>query len=458
MFMWSGSSSSSSQGRPFRVRHVYVKGNKRTKKDLLAPCMSPIFAARTAEEVSSGLLEAMRDLKHLDVFKSVRFILEDVSEPEDNRSCDLIVQVEEKKMWSLGVMTTTTVEGEEQELEGNVALSNPFGRGERLSLTTRIGAHWTEYRNNSFQVSYTKPLWAHYFATRQQQLHQQQPLRVFEWQAGRSSHDLFHSGVTQRTLSSSLVYAIGSRHQFRYEGAWREVLPFSDAASKIRLEAGHSLKSSLIHRYMVDKRDDPVLPTRGWAVQSHHELAGLGGDVRFLKGETAAQVNYPLGWGCSLNALAKGGFVVPLFGDKTRVIDRFFLGGPLSLRGFEACGVGSRQSSNALGGELYLSESLHFTFPLPLPNIPSFVKGHVFAHGGSLLPLSTGSDEENARGQELIKERMEKLWKERRTTVGLGLVFSTVFGRVELNATRPIDKQPQDLTRWWQIGLSASFL
>ncbi|KAL6078730.1 sam50-like protein, variant 2 [Balamuthia mandrillaris] len=392
MFMWSGSSSSSSQGRPFRVRHVYVKGNKRTKKDLLAPCMSPIFAARTAEEVSSGLLEAMRDLKHLDVFKSVRFILEDVSEPEDNRSCDLIVQVEEKKMWSLGVMTTTTVEGEEQELEGNVALSNPFGRGERLSLTTRIGAHWTEYRNNSFQVSYTKPLWAHYFATRQQQPHQQpQPLRVFEWQAGRSSHDLFHSGVTQRTLSSSLVYAIGSRHQFRYEGAWREVLPFSDAASKIRLEAGHSLKSSLIHRYMVDKRDDPVLPTRGWAVQSHHELAGLGGDVRFLKGETAAQVNYPLGWGCSLNALAKGGFVVPLFGDKTRVIDRFFLGGPLSLRGFEPCGVGPRQSSNALGGELYLSESLHFTFPLPLPNIPSFVKGHVFAHGGSLLPLSTGS-------------------------------------------------------------------
>ena len=65
----------------------------------------------------------------------------------------------------------------------------------------------------------------------------------------------------------------------------------------------------------------------------------------------------------AFNYLLKGGLVAPLYGDHTRICDRFFLGGvgtSLSLRGFKMKGI---DTGNA-------SMSLPLPLPLPLPLSP----------------------------------------------------------------------------------------
>ncbi len=45
-----------------------------------------------------------------------------------------------------------------------------------------------------------------------------------------------------------------------------------------------------------------------------------------------------------------------------------------------------------------------------------------------------------------------------RASVGAGLVFRTVFGRVELNLSHPLRSAPTDLLQPFQVGLSLRFL
>lgn len=62
----------------------------------------------------------------------------------------------------------------------------------------------------------------------------------------------------------------------------------------MREQAGHSLKSALKHIINFDNRDSPVFSSRGTLFRMTQELAGLGGDVGFVKHEVNYQYNMPL--------------------------------------------------------------------------------------------------------------------------------------------------------------------
>ncbi len=47
------------------------------------------------------------------------------------------------------------------------------------------------------------------------------------------------------------------------------------------------------------------------------------------------------------------------------IADKFFLGGPLSLRGFEMRGVGPESDGNSTGGSAYWAAAMHLYTPLP---------------------------------------------------------------------------------------------
>lgn len=54
------------------------------------------------------------------------------------------------------------------------------------------------------------------------------------------------------------------------------------------------MKSILRHIVEVDRRDEPIFPTRGTWLQFTSEVAGLGGGVANLKNELHAQANAEL--------------------------------------------------------------------------------------------------------------------------------------------------------------------
>lgn len=62
----------------------------------------------------------------------------------------------------------------------------------------------------------------------------------------------------------------------------------------VREQTGLNLKSALRHILSIDLRDDLIFPSHGSLFQVTSELAGLGGDVGFVKNEAFVQGNYSL--------------------------------------------------------------------------------------------------------------------------------------------------------------------
>jgi len=98
---------------PWRVRQVWVKGNKRTRPEVVRACLRPVMRARTFDEVLARSAEAANNLKSLGIFKSVNLILDDIADdataPADDAACDLRVELQEEKLTRIEVKTSTTV-------------------------------------------------------------------------------------------------------------------------------------------------------------------------------------------------------------------------------------------------------------------------------------------------------------------------------------------------------------
>lgn len=157
---------------------------------------------------------------------------------------------------------------------------------------------------------------------------------VAELQVGQS---LTHSPLSShRELKRDLVARWRyKRHELAYEWAWRHVTLMPGATERLLSEGGDSVKSALKHRYLIAQLDDVLTPTRGFALRFVQELAGLGGDVKFLKHEVDFNYNVPLAVkGMAFNFLFKAGTHVPLFDSKSYISDRFFLGGATIFRAF----------------------------------------------------------------------------------------------------------------------------
>ena len=92
-----------------------------------------------------------------------------------------------------------------------------------------------------------------------------------------------------------------------------------------------------------DRRNDPVRATRGFDFSISQDLAGLGGEVNYLRTELDCGLYY----GCRGQAGARAsaavaGYISGWGGDDVRINDRFFKGGA-SFRGFDVAGIGPRQ-------------------------------------------------------------------------------------------------------------------
>jgi outer membrane protein insertion porin family len=140
-------------------------------------------------------------------------------------------------------------------------------------------------------------------------------------------------------------------HDFTLSTILRQVTSLDQKASpSIIASAGDSIKTSLSHTVVHDKRDDITLPTQGYFVKSMQEFAGLGaGDVRFLKATIDAQYakTFPQ-FSPRTHFLwnARGGILWSLEKNATtRITDRFHLGGPTDVRGFRHFGIGPKDGS-----------------------------------------------------------------------------------------------------------------
>jgi len=91
-------------------------------------------------------------------------------------------------------------------------------------------------------------------------------------------------------------------------------------------QRGSTLTSQIGYQYRLDRRDDPVRPTRGFYFNFAQDLAGLGGNVKFLR--TTIDTVWYHGFlpGLVLSAGIQAGDVEPWGGDYVRINDRSYRG------------------------------------------------------------------------------------------------------------------------------------
>jgi outer membrane protein insertion porin family len=142
------------------------------------------------------------------------------------------------------------------------------------------------------------------------------------------------------------------------------------------LESGNRLVSKLGFIIQRDTRNDLLFTSNGSRISLESEIAGLGGDTKYFKIESRNALFMPTFETLDqcLSILVRAGTVWSL-GDKVYVedldcsvpfFDRFFMGGPNSLRGFEYREVGPRDpdSSEPAGGNTYAFSCLEYTIKL----------------------------------------------------------------------------------------------
>uniref|UniRef100_A0AAY5KGJ2 Sorting and assembly machinery component 50 homolog, like n=1 Tax=Esox lucius TaxID=8010 RepID=A0AAY5KGJ2_ESOLU len=497
------------------VQHVNIEGLGRTKEDLLGYEISEVFEAKNLIDVMKKSHIARQKLLRLGIFKEVEVVI-DTSDGADALPNGLDVTFEVTEMKRLTGSYNTMVGNNEGSMVLGVKLPNVFGRAEKLTFQFSYGTKETSYglsffkpqpgnfeRNltlNLYKVTgqfpwsslketdrgvstelnvswlwvfgvtyhvkfyFIKPFLHRQWLKSLTQTASQKPQRANKMMCclclpRTSVFQMFcHTSILSVHLLCLFQFPLWrTNHTLKWEGVWRELGCLARSASfAVREESGHTLKSALSHTVSIDTRNSAIFPKKGALLRINQELAGYtGGDASFLKEDFELQVNRRLVWDSVLSASLWGGCLFPIGGSPSSIADRFYLGGPTSVRGFGMYSIGPQSEGDYLGGEAYWAGGLHLYTPLPFrPGRGGFgdlFRTHFFLNAGNLCNLNYG---------EGPRAHLQKLAECIRWSYGAGIVLRLGnIARLELNYCIPMGVQSGDrICDGVQFGAGIRFL
>ncbi|MBO9709384.1 MAG: outer membrane protein assembly factor BamA [Caulobacter sp.] len=231
--------------------------------------------------------------------------------------------------------------------------------------------------------------------------------------------------------------------------------PGSQSVSTILcLQRGSYMTSLVGYGLRLDRRNDPINPTRGWFGDLNQDLAGFGGDVKYLKTEADAGWYWGFNKDFIFSATGSAGYIEGWGGDNIRINDRFYKGGS-SFRGFEIAGIGPRDTSyqsNALGAKLYAIGTFELTVPTYLPEQYG-IKARLFTDFGTAGQLDD-IDRLNANGtvNPNIKDDLGL-----RASAGLSIDWKSPMGPITFDFSHILAKDTYDRTETFRFSTSTRF-
>jgi outer membrane protein insertion porin family len=134
----------------------------------------------------------------------------------------------------------------------------------------------------------------------------------------------------------------------------------------LRDEVGTRVTSAVSGGVVREGRDNLIAPTRGGFSSINIDFAGIGGDSRFVK--TVASTSYfrPIWFGHVLSGRLEGGYGFGWGDEPLPLFERFYLGGPNTIRGFKFRRVSPVDNTGLrTGGTSQVLGNLEYIVPLP---------------------------------------------------------------------------------------------
>jgi outer membrane protein insertion porin family len=192
--------------------------------------------------------------------------------------------------------------------------------------------------------------------------------------------------------------------------------------------------------------DNNKMPTSGVDSELKQDLAGLGGDVDFLR--TTEDFRYYQSINSDLTAMvrAQGGYITGYSGQQVPLIDSFF-GGPQLVRGFAPNGFGPRDltpgtTMDNVGGSAYWATTAELQSNIPGVPEEYGLKASAFIDSGSVFHYA-GPTTFPGSTQSLQLANSNIL----RSSVGVGVTWASPFGALTVDYAVPITKAPYDVVQ-----------
>jgi len=415
---------------PRYVERIVIRGNGKTRDYVIRR----EFDIAEGDAWNRALIDrAERRLKALEYFKSVKITSEPGSAP-DRVIVDVDVAEQETGDWNFGVGYSTT-----DGVIGNISVSerNLLGLGQYVKASATYGQY-----TRSLGVSFVQP----YLLGSRVSL----GVDVFGRQTSQNSYQSYGSTSYGTGVRFGLPITDEVSAQVRYSIYDQSVtvdpsrvsgtvsLPIQQAAA-----AGPAWVSMVGYSLAYDTRDRKRSPTEGLYAEYKQDVAGLGGDVNFIRTSEDARYYHAITSDMTGMARVQSGYLTGWGGKDVPLLNRFF-GGPTLVRGFAPNGIGPRDltpgsTRDNIGGTAFWGTSAETQASIPYLPSDFALKFAVFADAGSVwgggnIPSLSQSFTTGSAGV-------------MRSSFGAGLIWDSPFGPLRVDYAMPVTKTSYDVTQ-----------
>ncbi|MGQ3672727.1 outer membrane protein assembly factor BamA [Xanthobacter sp. TB0136] len=490
------------EGPRVYVERIEVRGNTRTRDWVIRR----EFDLGEGDAYNRVLVDrAERRLRNLGYFKEVRIINEPGSAPD---RVILVVDVEDQATGEFSVSGGySTSDG----FIGEVSLGekNFLGRGQYV----KVSGSWGENTKGA-EFSFTEPYFLGYRIAAGVDAYWKETTPT---SYSNYSTDMVGGGLRlglpiTDEVTLALRYNLYQREitvcdASRYDnlgpllGAQEVLFCESTTSWAVRQaqQDGRTITSALGYTLSFNGLDSNMKPTQGLYAELKQDLAGLGGDVNFLR--TSADVRHYTALGVAdavLMLRGQAGYVTSWGDDDLAIMDNFFMG-PNLVRGFAPSGIGPRdvapcaltnsgnpaylncleKNTTALGGTMYWGVSAEVQFPLSFLPKDLGLTAAIFADAGSLYDYNgstsfpdiagwngnnyygkpnfvdcrtTGYNTKNAAGNVCVVDENVV-----RSSVGASLIWQSPFGPLRFDYAWALSKANYDDIQEFRFSGGARF-
>ncbi|MBR1946043.1 MAG: outer membrane protein assembly factor BamA [Alphaproteobacteria bacterium] len=409
------------EGQHLFIDEIQISGNSRTQDRVIRREFR--FAEGDAYSPTK-IRRSKQRIENLNYFERVMMDIEQSSEALDRAI--LKTEVSEKSTGSLKLgIGWSSYDGPLAEIA--LQENNFLGTGRRVGVSASVAE-----KKTLFDISFVEP----WFLDRELSL----GFDIFYLTRNYSNRSSYDSEMVGASVSLSWKYTEELSHTVKYTLRQDKIMDVKAGASiYVKEQEGTTITSMVSHTLFWDYLDNRYNPSDGYYVSFSNDLAGFGGDTRYLRTDVSTGYYIPLSDKWVLGLSSSAGYIKGI-GQKVRLNNRYFLGGG-TLRGFEDGGVTARSKigDDALGGNWQVTAGMQLMFPLGLPS-EFGMRGKIFTDFGII-----GKPSDFDATQMWYSSKL-------RGSIGVGFVWSSPLGPINVDYARPIIKERFDETEYFRLN------
>lgn len=424
------------KGEKVRFGRIEIVGNQKTMDRVIR---RELEISQGDWYSNSGIKQSKRALKRLGFFKQVQI----TTQKSGPARVTATVKVTERRTgnFQVGAGFSST-----ESFIGNARISqdNLFGRGQSLSLQAQVSSVRTMFNLRFYEPWFMGTRW-NFTANAFNFSYQFQ-----DFSRRSTGGDVSFGYPISQALNLDIPGRLEASGTYKLE---RVDLQRSGRSGANLQRPGNffsgGLTSSVSGSLNYDTRNNRLFPTDGQFHQASVEVASsfTGSETEFAKYDWESRVYVPLVWEFVLRLNGEVGYIESLSPNRPiPLFERYFVGGPRTMRGFRRYTLGPSRAVAASGGDpasgladynIGGNKQILLTSEIEFPILASAgLKGVVFADAGNAF----GAGEPFTVALDLFKDGSNNYQQSLRTAVGAGLRWRSPFGPLRFEWGFPLKR------------------